>query len=78
MNGHMMIELECKCGAHITFDIAEEEGSAAWMMAHRFANAHADSCQFMTPNPSESKSVSSRDPEVKVVKARRKNKDETP
>ena len=43
----MFIEMSCgKCES--TFQVDTEQDDAAWMMAHRFANAHVI-CGFVAP-----------------------------
>lgn len=44
----MCINLICSCGAGFSMEIDDEENmTGAWMLIHRFANAH-NKCGFMT------------------------------
>lgn len=62
----MYVEMVCgACESYFNCDADAEEGSAVWMMMHRFANAHVD-CGYMTRLGQED------DPESSAGEVRRK------
>lgn len=50
----MYICLQCSCEAHLEIDVVAGDEAAGWVMVHRFSNAHAEHCNFVTPLPEQS------------------------
>lgn len=67
-----MVEMNCTCDATLTIDTKDNE-DAGWLLAWRFANAHAESCNYMTGNPS----VNSLLPEAGKVRVIKKTRPDT-
>lgn len=44
----MYVALICGCDAQLELDVPSDGEAAAWVMVHRFSNAHA-SCGYVTP-----------------------------
>jgi hypothetical protein len=62
----MFFELVCSCTATFHMESPEEEGTAAWLFAHRFVNAHED-CGYMSP-PRHPETEQTRVPHTNVEK----------